>query len=239
MRPLPRSAGGLRAVGAKAASYTHAGSNQPLNRVVTFSMRNSIQRRFSGLSVSSQPGFEHGETLHPALASRSSPQTQGPTPSCASWQKARRCGAALLLICASATAHSQGMGAPGPTVGSGSGGSSTIGPAGGSTTAPALPGVPTINNTSPTDASRLQQQQQNAAPDMAPEVKADLGAGTLREPLEENEFQRFVFNATGQKLGLFAQRYFDNAAQRTYAPIDRVPVPADYVLGPGDELYIR
>ncbi|MBK6850089.1 MAG: SLBB domain-containing protein [Burkholderiales bacterium] len=157
----------------------------------------------------------------------------------------RRWGTALLL-CVAVTAQAQSVGIPGLGGSGGGGGGSSAGMSGGGGAStgggmntPALPGVPTINNLNPSDASRQQQQQQNAAPDMAPEVKADLGAGTLREPLEENEFQRFVFNATGQKLGLFAQRYFDNAAQRTYAPIDRVPVPADYVLGPGDELYIR
>lgn len=56
--------------------------------------------------------------------------------------------------------------------------------------------------------------------------------------LKESEFQRFVHDATGQRLPRFGQRLFDPVAS-TFAPVDRVPVPADYVLGPGDELQIR
>ncbi len=36
---------------------------------------------------------------------------------------------------------------------------------------------------------------------------------------------------------MFGEGFFSGA--QTFAPVDRVPVPADYVLGPGDELYIR
>lgn len=65
-------------------------------------------------------------------------------------------------------------------------------------------------------------------------------AAPPRPPLEDNEFQRFVFNATGQKLPLFGQKYFEQQdTDRNFTAADRVPVPADYVLGPGDELYIR
>jgi protein involved in polysaccharide export with SLBB domain len=37
---------------------------------------------------------------------------------------------------------------------------------------------------------------------------------------------------------LFGENFF-NTVPVTYTPVERVPVPADYVLGPGDELYIR
>lgn len=60
----------------------------------------------------------------------------------------------------------------------------------------------------------------------------------LPPPERDSEFQRFVFDATGERLPRFGQRLFD-VASTTFAPVDRVPVPADYVLGPGDELYIR
>lgn len=59
-----------------------------------------------------------------------------------------------------------------------------------------------------------------------------------RRALEPSEFQRFVFNSTGQRLALFGERYFEQT-ERAFSPIERTPVPADYVLGPGDELYIR
>lgn len=53
-----------------------------------------------------------------------------------------------------------------------------------------------------------------------------------------NEFQRFVESTTGVALPVFGEGFFA-AGSQTFAPVDRVPVPADYVLGPGDELYIR
>ena len=52
-----------------------------------------------------------------------------------------------------------------------------------------------------------------------------------------SEFQRFVAEATGVMLPRFGARFFTGPT--TFAPVDRVPVPADYVLGPGDELLIR
>ncbi|MEY4753481.1 MAG: hypothetical protein RJA44_1156, partial [Pseudomonadota bacterium] len=66
----------------------------------------------------------------------------------------------------------------------------------------------------------------------------DLGSGTLRTKAAQNEFQRFVQASTGQRLPLFGARYF-SGSPKSFAPNDKVPVPADYVLGPGDELQIR
>jgi protein involved in polysaccharide export with SLBB domain len=57
-------------------------------------------------------------------------------------------------------------------------------------------------------------------------------------PNEPNEFQRFVYTATGQALPVFGQNYFANTGLG-YQPGDQMPVPQDYVLGPGDELQVR
>lgn len=57
-------------------------------------------------------------------------------------------------------------------------------------------------------------------------------------PNEPNEFQRFVYSATGQALQVFGQNYFANTGLG-YQPGDQLPVPQDYVLGPGDELQVR
>ncbi|MGY0197650.1 SLBB domain-containing protein [Leptothrix sp. BB-4] len=94
------------------------------------------------------------------------------------------------------------------------------------------PGVPTIRstpsinglgNTPGADPSRL--------PDPDGSVPMRL------EPLT-NEFQRFVEQSTGQKLPVFGERYFQIGGH-SYAPVTGVPVPADYVIGPGDELQLR
>ena len=55
---------------------------------------------------------------------------------------------------------------------------------------------------------------------------------------ERNEFQEFVLKATGRDLPMFGYNLFDGALS-TFAPLDRVPVPSDYVIGPGDEIMVR
>jgi protein involved in polysaccharide export with SLBB domain len=96
-----------------------------------------------------------------------------------------------------------------------------------------------INPANPINAAAAQRPL-GAEPNPAQDVKAesDLLVGSGRDLLAENEFQRFVFNATGHKLGVFGQGYF-HPGDRSFAPGERMPVPADYVLGPGDELFVR
>ncbi|HKR31622.1 MAG TPA: SLBB domain-containing protein, partial [Terriglobales bacterium] len=55
---------------------------------------------------------------------------------------------------------------------------------------------------------------------------------------EQTEFQKFVYSSTGQQLPIYGRNLFENVPS-TFAPVDRIPVPADYVVGPGDELLIR
>lgn len=52
------------------------------------------------------------------------------------------------------------------------------------------------------------------------------------------EFQQFVFQTTGQNLPLFGHKLFLDAPL-TFAPVDRVPVTSEYVIGPGDEIVLR
>ena len=52
------------------------------------------------------------------------------------------------------------------------------------------------------------------------------------------EFQKFVEDAVGQQLPIYGASLF-NRVPSTYAPVDRVPVAGDYVIGPGDELDVR
>jgi protein involved in polysaccharide export with SLBB domain len=53
-----------------------------------------------------------------------------------------------------------------------------------------------------------------------------------------SDFERFAEDGTGHRLPVYGRRLFDQVPT-TFAPVERVPVPADYVLGPGDELLIR
>jgi protein involved in polysaccharide export with SLBB domain len=55
---------------------------------------------------------------------------------------------------------------------------------------------------------------------------------------ELSEFQKFIFDNTGDVLPIFGAEFFANSPS-TFAPIMNSPVPSDYPLGPGDELMIR
>ena len=58
------------------------------------------------------------------------------------------------------------------------------------------------------------------------------------EQRERNEFQKFVMESTGRDLRIFGQNLF-RTVPSTFAPVDNIPVTADYVIGPGDEIQIR
>ena len=51
------------------------------------------------------------------------------------------------------------------------------------------------------------------------------------------QFQTLVQNITGRALGIFGQDMFDSPAM--FAANQNIPVTADYVLGPGDEVLVR
>jgi protein involved in polysaccharide export with SLBB domain len=57
-------------------------------------------------------------------------------------------------------------------------------------------------------------------------------------PLEPSDFQRFVQAGTGKMLPIFGIELFQDAPS-TFAPAGNISVPAEYVIGPGDELVIR
>ena len=74
-------------------------------------------------------------------------------------------------------------------------------------------------------------------PAVAPPVAHDLPP----EPIAvapATEFQRFAASSAGELLPIFGASLFEHVPT-TFAPLDRVPVTADYVLGPGDELLLR
>jgi polysaccharide biosynthesis/export protein len=88
-------------------------------------------------------------------------------------------------------------------------------------------------------------------PDGTPTLRTPFGDGVRRDstvpevrlrrempPPIPSEFQRFVEAATGRLLPHFGASFFADALD-TFAPVDNVPVSADYVVGPGDEVLIR
>ncbi len=83
------------------------------------------------------------------------------------------------------------------------------------------------NSSSPSSAATERQAMQR-----------EQARERIRAPLPRNEFQEFVSKATGHSLPMFGYDLFEDELS-TFAPLDRVPVPSDYVIGPGDEIMIR
>ncbi|HEY2925458.1 polysaccharide biosynthesis/export family protein, partial [Piscinibacter sp.] len=87
-----------------------------------------------------------------------------------------------------------------------------------------------------TDGSTpLRAPANGARADQAPELR--LRRAEL-PPAKPSEFQKFVEEATGRMLPVFGANFFADAAEGP-GPADNVPLSADYVVGPGDELLIR
>ena len=62
---------------------------------------------------------------------------------------------------------------------------------------------------------------------------------TIGRPLSaRSDFELFAEDAAGHPLPVYGRNLFDETPT-TFAPLDRIPVPANYVVGPGDELLIR
>jgi protein involved in polysaccharide export with SLBB domain len=80
------------------------------------------------------------------------------------------------------------------------------------------------NSTGMLNGNRPQQQDTN---------------GQVRLPLDPpTEFQQMIANSTGKTLPIYGSKLFRNTPS-TFAPLNMVPVPADYVIGPGDELIVQ
>ncbi|MGH9740500.1 MAG: SLBB domain-containing protein [Candidatus Acidiferrales bacterium] len=58
------------------------------------------------------------------------------------------------------------------------------------------------------------------------------------KPQPPTEFQLMVANSVGRMLPIYGSSLFRQPPS-TFAPLLNVPVPANYVIGPGDELYVQ
>ncbi|HEV2279363.1 MAG TPA: SLBB domain-containing protein, partial [Acidobacteriaceae bacterium] len=66
-------------------------------------------------------------------------------------------------------------------------------------------------------------------------LPATRRAGPITTP---TEFELLAEDAAGMPMPVYGRRLFDQVPT-TFAPLSEAPVPADYVIGPGDELIIR
>lgn len=72
---------------------------------------------------------------------------------------------------------------------------------------------------------------EKAVPEASPHVRP-----TMRTALP-SQFQHFVQEATGRLLPVYGSELFE--LSQTYAPDATLPAPAEYVLGPGDEVRVQ
>jgi polysaccharide export outer membrane protein len=82
-----------------------------------------------------------------------------------------------------------------------------------------------------------QQAQQDAAEGKKRIAEQEAEIRNL-PPEPDIEFQYFVAGTLGYPLQIFGHDLFHNMPS-TFAPLDRVPVTPDYLIGPGDELVIH
>lgn len=80
-------------------------------------------------------------------------------------------------------------------------------------------------------------QDQNAEPARYPKRGFPPQTDEIPEP-PPNEFQVFVASSVGRRLPIYGYSLFDRVPT-TFAPVDRIPVTDDYLIGPGDEILIR
>ena len=102
-------------------------------------------------------------------------------------------------------------------------------PAAGQATTPPMPA---------TGAARPGTNAGRAAIPMAEPSNEVMAPRAETRPPAPSEFQKFVDAATGRLLPNFGAAFFAAAADN-FAPIDNVPVAADYTVGAGDEVVLR
>jgi protein involved in polysaccharide export with SLBB domain len=111
-----------------------------------------------------------------------------------------------------------------------SGGATTAAPATGAPLLAPAP-APTMGPAVGTDASKVAAEGASASPEPAARARAPARAGA------PSQFQRFVQEATGRLLPVYGSELFESS--QAYAADAALPAPAEYVLGPGDEVRVQ
>ncbi len=97
---------------------------------------------------------------------------------------------------------------------------------------------PTIVTPTPAPATDKIMSQTPAPASDRPSTEKATEKPVKPAPPESNEFQEFVQKSLGRDLKLFGYDLFEQGPS-TFAPLVGVPVPSDYVIGPGDEILVR
>ena len=159
----------------------------------------------------------------------------------------------FLLLCSTiAMAQTGATGPTGPvsTAGASTGTMQSVAPASQGLTAPTLAG-----DAAPADAdmsgrqnskkgSSLEQQK-TTDKSKSDSEDSDKNSAVAKKATRQNnqqvsrsDFEQFAADAAGSYLPVYGRNLFDGTTS-TFAPMDHVPVPANYVIGPGDEIDIR
>lgn len=89
--------------------------------------------------------------------------------------------------------------------------------------------APARTNAANPSNSNAQNGDKNAAPS-----GSDLATSNTRVP---NAFQNFLFQVTGKSVGIYGSDLFNRS--NPFAALESVPVPANYVLAPGDQITVK
>jgi protein involved in polysaccharide export with SLBB domain len=91
--------------------------------------------------------------------------------------------------------------------------------------------APTMGPAIGMDASKAATEGASASPEPAARARAPARVGA------PSQFQRFVQEATGRLLPVYGSELFESS--QAYAADAALPAPAEYVLGPGDEVRVQ
>ena len=89
--------------------------------------------------------------------------------------------------------------------------------------------APNRSNANNPNNSNAQNGDKNATP-----TGSDLATSNTRVP---NAFQNFLFQVTGKSVGIYGLDLFNRS--NPFAALESVPVPANYVLAPGDQITVK
>jgi len=90
----------------------------------------------------------------------------------------------------------------------------------------------TVKSEKTGDQEDLEESEKDNEEETSPETRK------TRRITVRSDFEIFAEQAAGHRLDVFGRSLFDKGPT-TFAPLSNIPVPADYVIGPGDQLVIR